>query len=245
MKDIFKEVVLSNETEFGSIGIISLGSDTSCQLKHIGFLDPKKILTYNSYSNVDKTSVKHLCGFSDIVFVVVNLDDISVVKSIWGLISIIKSLDTNMIIIAKTSLTSLNLAKTLQKQVPFLDLFKQENSDLIWILKSLHKILYYYNDEYNWSNAHYPPRMFWEDFFNINSEIFIFQGDNATSLLEKIDKNKYLNKRLIKTKHCVLRGSNNIVSEELSVLADHIGNDDTYFYCKKKEINDLLLLVSF
>lgn len=233
-----------DQVKYGLIGIISLGSIASCELEKIDFIESNNVLTYSSYNDIDQKSIKQLCDVSDVIFLVVNLDDISVGKSIWGLISYLKSMESHIIVIANTSQISTNLAATLQKKVPFLDLYKQENSDMLWTLKTLHSIHYYYNDEYNWSDGNYPPSMFWDNFFNINSEIFIFQGDNATSFLETIYKNKHLNKRLIMTKHCILRGPNNIVSEELEVLDNALGNDDTDFYCREKKINDLLLLIS-
>lgn len=238
-----EELSFVDQVKYGSIGIIGLGSIASCELEKIDFIESKNILTYNSYKGIDQKSIKQLCDVSDVIFLVVNLDDISVGKSIWGLISYLKSMESHIIIIANTSQISTNLATTLQKRVPFLDLSKQENRDMMWTLKALHSILYYYNDEYNWSDGNYPPRMFWDSFFNINSEIFIFEGDSTTSLLEKIDKNKYLSKQLDITKHSILRVPNVVDCNDIVKFEYKVG-EDTQFYWKEIKTNNFLVLIS-
>ena len=235
-----------DQTKYGSIGVIGLGPIASSQLEKSNFLDSNDILTYNSYKNIDQKSVKDLCDTSDIIFLVINLDDISVAKSIWGLLSYLKSLDTNIIIIAKTSHVSLNLATTIKKYAPFLDLSKQENNDMLWTLKSLHRIIYYYNDEYNWEDAHYPPSMFWENFFETNSEIFLYQSDSLSKFIEKMEKNNEIREELNISKYCMLSYTNeaDLIPFTLLQRLDEVLGMDSYLYKKNEKFDDLLLFVS-
>lgn len=241
-----KKINFSDVTEYGLIGIIGLGSDVSCQLNEVDFLASNEILSYNSYRDIDRKSIKQLCDVSDVIFVVTDLDDIAVDKSIWGLISYLKDLDTNLIIIAKTSHASLNLATTIKQRVPFIDLSKQENNNMLWTLKNLHRIIHYHNDEYNFKDANYPPSMFWESFFKTNSEILLYKIDSVLNFLEKMEISDHINKQLNISKHCLLSRSNTVFNEVDTLvhrIEEEIG-EDTDFYIKDEKFNDLLLLLS-
>lgn len=244
MADI-KEMIFSNTTKYGLIGIIGLGRDASNQIEKFDLITPNRILVYGEQKDIDLSSIKQLCDVSDVIFVVIYLDDISIDKSTSTLIPYLESLGTNTIIVAKKSHASLKLATKVKKHASFIDVDKQENSDMLWTLKSLYRILYYYNDEYNFKDANYPPSMFWETFFETNQEIFLYHGDSVLSFLEKMDLDDHIGKQMDISKHCLL----SCYDVDISVadtLIDRINEnleEDATFYIKNEKFNDFLLFL--
>lgn len=244
MADI-KEMIFSNTFEYGLIGIIGLGRDASNQIEKFDLIAPDRILVYDEQKDIDLSSIKQLHDASDVVFVVIYLDDISIDKSISTLTSYLESLGTNTIIAAKNSHASLRLATKVKKHASFIDVNKQENTDMLWTLKSLYRIFYYYNDEYNFKDANYPPSMFWETFFETNQEIFLYHGDSALSFLEKMDISDHIGEQLDISKHCLLSCADVDISVA-DTLIDRIDEnlyEDATFYIKNEKFNDFLLFL--
>lgn len=243
-----EEVTFSHITEYGSIGIIGLGRDISSQLEKIDFIASDKIIVFDSHE-INYKQIKQLCDTSDVIFITGNLDDISVVKCVLDLVSYLKSLDTNSIAVIKNGNASLELAEKIKKYISFVDLEKQENNTLLWTLESLHRIIYYYNDQYNFKDANYPVNMFWETFFHTTSEIFLYQSDSLSTMLEKMKMNAFLSKQLKISKYCLLNKSNTAIGE-IETLMDSIEEDldeDAYFYIKNEKFNskfnDLIMFI--
>lgn len=134
MADI-EEVIFSNTFEYGLIGIIDLGRDVSNKIEKFNLIAPDRILVYDKQKDIDLSSIRQLCDASDVVFLVTSLDDISADKSTLTLNSYLESLGANTIIVAKNIHASLKLATKVKKHASFIDVNKQENTDMLWTLK--------------------------------------------------------------------------------------------------------------
>lgn len=194
--------VLNKNSE--SIGIIGLGSDAASQLEKFDLVPPDKIITFTTLK-INYESIENLCDSCYIIFLVVNLEDKVLDKSLPDFISYLKSFNPNVVLLLKNAYRLTKSSSVIYENISYVDLDRQENNTILWTLKRLHRIVYYRNDEYDWADANYPPYMFWDIFFKTNSEIFIYQQSNAVDFIEILETNDDMKEKLDISRQCCIR----------------------------------------